>query len=361
MTDSQKWLVFTGLGAFGWLIYQLAPILTPFAASALLAYLGDPLADKLEVHKCSRTTAVMIVFIYMLLILVLILLWLLPMLEYQISQMLRNMPGYIDGIKQTLLPQIQTRFGIQDTLIDPDKLVATLKKHWQQAGGLATTVISSITHSGMVVIAWLANLVLIPVITFYLLRDWDIMVAYIRNELIPQHFAPTLTRLAKESDQVLGAFLRGQFTVMLALAAIYSIGLWLIDLELALLIGILAGLVSFIPYLGTIVGVTTACIAALLQFHDFWQLIPVMVVFGIGQTLEGIVLTPLLVGDRIGLHPVAVIFAVLAGGQLFGFLGILLALPVASVTMVLLRHVHNLYKGSTLYNTQNDCTNTQQE
>lgn len=349
MTDSQKWLVLAGTGAFGYLTYLLSPILTPFVASALLAYLGDPIADKLEAHKLNRTTSVIIVFIYMLLILVLVLLWLIPMLEYQISQMIQNIPSYLDWVKLTLLPELQTRFGIQENLIELDEVVEALKAHWQKAGGLAATVIGSITHSGIVVIAWLGNLILIPVVTFYLLRDWDIMVAYIHNELIPQRFAPVLTRLAKESDEVLGAFLRGQFTVMLALAAIYSIGLWLIDLQLALLIGVLAGLVSFIPYLGAIVGVTAACIAALLQFQDFWQLIPVMVVFGIGQTLEGVVLTPLLVGDRIGLHPVAVIFSVLAGGQLFGFVGVLLALPVASVIMVLLRHVHDLYKGSTLY------------
>jgi predicted PurR-regulated permease PerM len=148
---------------------------------------------------------------------------------------------------------------------------------------------------------------------------------------------------------VLGAFLRGQFIVMLSLGAIYAVGLWFVGLDLALLIGLLAGLASIVPYLGTIVGIGAAAIAALFQFGDVWYLVAVAAVFGVGQLLEGMVLTPLLVGDRIGMHPVAVIFAVLAGGQLFGFVGVLLGLPVAAVVMVLLRHVHDLYKESRLY------------
>jgi len=199
-----------------------------------------------------------------------------------------------------------------------------------------------------VVLSWLMNLLLIPVVTFYLLRDWDTMVRQI-NDLLPRRYAPAAARLATEADEVLSAFLRGQFTVMLALGAIYSVGLWLVDLDLALLIGLFAGLVSFIPYMGATVGVVSASVAAIAQFGDLWSVVPVLIVFAVGQTLEGTVLTPKLVGDRIGLHPVAVIFAVLAGGQLFGFLGVLLALPVASVAMVLMRHVHDRYLDSQLY------------
>jgi predicted PurR-regulated permease PerM len=161
--------------------------------------------------------------------------------------------------------------------------------------------------------------------------------------------AKTVGKLATEVDIVLGAFLRGQFYVMLAVGLIYSAGLLIIDLDLALLIGMIAGLISFVPYMGTIVGVGMACIAALLQFQDAMHLVSVLLVFGIGHSIEGMLLTPWLVGNKIGLHPVAVIFAVLAGGQLFGFLGILLALPVASVIMVLLRHVHERYTVSQFY------------
>jgi predicted PurR-regulated permease PerM len=169
------------------------------------------------------------------------------------------------------------------------------------------------------------------------------------HELIPRRYEATVARLATASDEVLGAFLRGQLTVMLALGTIYSVGLWLVGLELALLIGMLAGLVSFVPYLGFIVGILAAGLAALMQFGDLLPLLYVVIVFMVGQAVEGMLLTPLLVGEKIGLHPVAVIFAVLAGGQLFGFFGILLALPVASVVMVLLRYTHERYVGSSLY------------
>lgn len=169
---------------------------------------------------------------------------------------------------------------------------------------------------------------------------------------MPRRISPTAEKLASETDIVLGAFLRGQFYVMMALGIIYSAGLWLVDLSLALLIGMMAGIVSFVPYLGAIVGIAVACIAALLQFQDAMYLIPVSIVFIVGQSIESMVLTPLLVGDKIGLHPVAVMFAVLAGGQLFGFLGILLALPVASVIMVLLRHIHEIYRDSTFYSAE---------
>jgi len=175
-----------------------------------------------------------------------------------------------------------------------------------------------------------------------------VLVERIRR-LLPRPVEPTVSQLARESDLVLGGFLRGQLSVMVALGLIYTLGLWAVGIDLALLIGMTAGLISFVPYLGTIVGMVAAVIAAVVQYQDFLHVALVLGVFGIGQLLEGFVLTPWLVGDRIGLHPVAVIFAVLAGGQLFGFLGILLALPVASIVMVLLRYAHHRYVGSGLY------------
>jgi predicted PurR-regulated permease PerM len=195
---------------------------------------------------------------------------------------------------------------------------------------------------------WLAGMVLIPVVVFYMLRDWDKFIAGI-NELLPRHVEPTVSKLARESDRVLGAFLRGQLIVMLCLGILYSVGLRLAGLEWSLTIGMLAGVVSFVPYLGVIFGVVTASIAVLIQSQDVVQLIWVLLVFGVGQMLEGMILTPWLVGDRVGLHPVAVIFAVLAGGQLFGFMGILLALPVAAVLAVLLRHLRARYRESEFY------------
>ena len=192
------------------------------------------------------------------------------------------------------------------------------------------------------------NLALIPVLTFYLLRDWDNLVAYIAD-MIPRPVAPTVNGLAKESDQVLGAFLKGQFVVMLCLGIIYSAGLLLIGLKFSLLFGMIAGLVSFVPYLGFILGVVFAGVAAVFQFQDFLHPFLVLVVFAVGQGVEGTLLTPFFVGGQIGLHPVAVIFAVLVGGYLFGFFGILLALPVAAISMVLLRRAYREYRTSSLY------------
>ena len=348
LNDSQKWLLLAGVAGLGVLIYLLKPVLAPFAASALLAYLGDPLADRLEKWRLSRTAAVVVVFIGILTILTLVILLLIPMLEQQIRYLLVNLPRYIDRIQHDLIPRIVEWLQLDPQLFDLNTLKQQLQENWKQAGSFAVKVFSSISSSGMTLLLWISNLVLIPVVTFYLLRDWDVLVARAR-ELLPRSIEPVAVKLAAESDEVLAAFLRGQLTVMIALGTVYSIGLWLAGLNLALLIGMLAGLVSFVPYLGFIVGIVAASVAMLLQTQDLMHLIPVIIVFGVGQMLEGMVLTPLLVGDRIGLHPVAVIFAVLAGGQLFGFIGVLLALPAAAVIAVILRHAHERYLHSQLY------------
>jgi predicted PurR-regulated permease PerM len=347
MTDSQKWflLALTALG--GWLIYLLSPVLMPFVFSAILAYLGDPLTDKLETYKLSRTQSVIVVFLAMF-ILSLTLFMLIPHMELQAAQLIGNLPSYAEKLNTVVLPWLQQHFGLQLKPIEIGQLINIAKNHWQNTGGFAATVMSSITHSGSLIVAFLMNMLLIPVVTFYLLRDWDKLVAKI-YDLLPRRIAPTTAKLASEVNSVLSAFLRGQFYVMLSLGCIYSMGLWIVGLDLALLIGMLAGLVSFVPYLGAIVGIVVACIAALVQFQEISHLIYVAIVFMVGQMLEGTVLTPTLVGDKIGLHPVAVMFSVLAGGQLFGFLGILLALPVASIIIVLLRHVHDIYRLSDFY------------
>jgi predicted PurR-regulated permease PerM len=348
MSDTQKWQLLALSVLLGFLLWLLAPVLTPFALSALLAYLGDPLVDRLQRWKLSRTAAVCIVFTLMTLFIVGTVLLLIPMLERQITAFIEQLPRYINYIQERMLPWIERTTGFSVEAMDPAQIMVVLREHWQQAGGVAATVLGGISKSGLAVLGWVANLLLIPVVTFYLLRDRDVLVARIR-ELLPRPIEPTVSRLASESDGVLGAFLRGQLSVMLALGTVYSIGLWMVGIDLALLIGLLAGLVSFVPYLGVFVGAAAGIIAALVQYGDWFHPLMVVAVFAVGQTLEGFVLTPWLVGDRIGLHPVAVIFAIMAGGQLFGFLGVLLALPVAAVAMVLLRYAHERYTASRLY------------
>ncbi len=348
VTESQKWMVLSLLVLSGWLIYLLSPILTPFLVAATLGYIGDPLVDRIEAHKISRNLAVTIVFSLFSLILILCLLVLLPLLEDQIMALSRKIPGFIDYLQTTILPKLEHLLGVKDRQNDLSALKTAIQQNWQSVGGLAGYLVNTLSKSGILLVAWMSNLILIPVITFYLMRDWDILVDKI-NHLLPRHIEPVISNLARESDEVLGSFLRGQLSVMLSLATIYSVGLWIAGLDFALLVGLLAGAVSFVPYLGFIVGILAAIIASVMQYHDLMHLLPIAMVFGAGQMIESMLLTPLLVGDRIGLHPVAVIFAIMAGGQLFGFVGVLIALPVAAVVMVLLRHLYQQYMSSQIY------------
>lgn len=329
------------------LIYLLAPILMPFISAAVLAYIADPLVDKLE-KKMSRTLAVSIVFIALSLIALILLLIVLPLVERQIVILAEKLPLYIDRAQHYLVPLMKEQLGIDVGLFDLNMLKQSLSEYWKTAGGIAANIVGSISRSGLILAGWIANFVLMLVVTFYLLRDWDALVAKI-HALIPRKNEKTVVVIAKESDEVLGAFFRGQMLVMFVLSIVYTVGLMIVGIDTALLIGGLSGMVSFVPYLGFIVGIVVASIAALMQFQDIMPLFYVAIVFMIGQMLEGMLLTPWLVGDKIGLHPVAVIFSVLAGGQLFGFVGVLLALPVAAVIAVVLRHVHERYTQSELY------------
>ena len=349
MTDSQRWMVICGVLLTAALIYVLQPILTPFLVGALLAYLGDPVADWLETKKLNRTLAVTIVFGFFAALSIGMLVIIIPLLGKQIIAFVESIPAMIDWVQLNVLPWIKRFLRHNTELIQVDQLKAAFAEHWQEAGGILTQLVKQMTASGLVMVTVIVNLMIIPVVTFYLLRDWDEMMARI-FELLPMRIAPTAARLAKESDEVLGAFLRGQLSVMASLAVVYSIGLSIVGLDFALLVGVIAGLFSVVPYLGPIVGIAAAGTATLIQFPDLWHILGVCLVFGIGQMLEGMWLTPLLVGDRIGLHPVAVIFAILSGGQLGGFAGVLLALPTAAVLMVFVRLAHEKYKSSNLYN-----------
>lgn len=337
--------------AVGYVIWLLGPILTPFVLALLLGWLGDPLVDRLERRGRSRGIAVTLVFALMTLLLALVLIILVPMIERQIVTLIDSLPQYRDWLMGTALPWIEQRTGYEVMAwLDTERLIELIRGHWQQAGGVAATVLAYASRSGFAILALVINLVLVPILAFYFMRDWDLLVERVAS-LIPRDHIDTATRLARETSESLGGFLRGQFLVMLGQGAIYAVGMSLVGLRLGLLIGMVAGLISFIPYLGATIGILLALIAAIVQVQGFdWTLLILIgVVFTIGQLVESYVLTPRLVGDRIGLHPVAVIFAVLAGGQLFGFLGMLLALPAAAVINVLLRFAHERYTHSRLY------------
>jgi predicted PurR-regulated permease PerM len=342
-----QWLAFSV--TIGVLVWLLAPVLTPFVISMLLGYLGDPLVDRLERAGLGRTTSVFVVFFTMILMLALVVLLLGPLLTDQIRHFVEQMPIYAGWLRNTVLPWINLHTHIDlSPYIDPQQLAAMLREHWEKAGGVAANVIGGLSRSSVVVFEFFTNVCLVPVLSFYFLRDWDVLVARV-DALLPRNIQPTIARLARESDEMLGSFLRGQMTVMVTLGIVYTIGLWLVGLDLALLIGLIAGLVSFVPYLGVVTGVLLGVIAALVQYGDGMHVLLVLVVFTIGPTLESFVLIPKLVGNKIGMHPVGVIFALMAGGRLFGFLGILLALPISAVAMVLLRYAHARYTSSAMY------------
>ena len=333
-----NWLI--AIALTGWLLYLLAPVLTPFVAAALLAYIGDPLADRLQKFGLPRTLAVVAVFLLTFLMLGLLVLLVGPLIQTQVGALFDALPDIVSQFEQVWLPNIAELLNLD--VGDDVGIGAFLARYGDMAGSWGTKVLVSVSQSGGALAAAVLSLFLVPIITFYLLRDWDSIIAHI-GALIPSEQRETVTRLARETDEVLGAFLRGQLLVMLALGFIYSVGLGLVGLKFAIAIGVVSGLVSFVPYLGFLFGIVLASLTVALEPEPLWQLVGVVVTFTGAQLLEGSVLTPKLVGDRIGLHPVIIIFAIVAGGQLFGFFGILLALPAAAVLSVLVRFAFHRY------------------
>ena len=344
----RQWWVAAGVAALAlWFFISIEPVLMPFFVSMVLAYLGDPLADRLEALGLSRRLSVSLVFLLLTLVIVVALLLVVPVLGRQLGQLVESLPAVLNWVQQTMVPRVQSLTGL-DLTTDIDALRQAVVDNWKETGTFAATLLSGVSRSGLALVGWIGNLALIPVVTFYLLLDWDVLVAKVRDWL-PRRWEDTAKRLAGQCDEVLSSFLRGQLIVMLCLGIIYAIGLTLLGVRFGLLIGLLSGLASIVPYLGVIVGISVAGVVAFFQSGEWWMLLGVAGVFGFGQVVESVVLQPKLLGDKIGLHPVAVIFAVLAGGNLFGFTGVLLALPAAAVIMVLLRELNARYKSSALY------------
>ena len=340
-----QWLSVVAIVAV--LVYLLSPILMPFVAAGILAYICNPLVQRTSIYKIPRTLAVVLVMSGLLLLFVLLLLIMLPLLEKETSLLVMRLPEWFEAARVHLLPQLQQWFGVSLEW-DSQTLKNLLVSHWQGAGGVVGKLLPWLGNSGGAIVGVLLNLLLIPVVMFYLLRDWDAIVARL-DELIPRQRHIWMRQITREVDGVLAEFLRGQISVMLLMSAYYVLVLWLTGLEFALPIGILAGMLIFIPYLGMIIGLTLATLAAVMQFPDFGGMLWVWAVFGAGQMIEGFVVTPWLVGDRIGLHPLAVIFALLAFGQLLGFFGLLLALPMSAILLVALRHGKAWYMSSEMY------------
>ena len=332
-----------------WVLWLLSPVLTPFVLAALLGWLGDPLVDRMQKRGVPRNGAVIMVFAVMAAVTLLAVLLLVPLLQRQVVTLVTSLPSYREWFVGTALPWLEVRTGLELVpYLDPARLFALARAHWDQAGGAAATMLGYLSRSGFALLGWVANVVLLPVLTFFFLRDWDVFVDRFAA-LVPRDHASTVARLARESSEVLGGFLRGQLLVMLILGVLYAAGLRALGLDLGILIGVIAGLLTFVPYLGPASILVLGGIAAVVQFGDWQHLVGILAVWGIGQVIESYWLTPKLVGDRIGLHPVVVIFAVFAGGTLFGFVGMLLALPIAAIGNVLLRYAYTRYTHSRLY------------
>ncbi len=339
--------------AFGLFVLLLRPILSPFVLGALIAYLGDPLVDYLERRKINRTLGVSLVFLFFSSLIAAAIFLAIPMLLAQIDALLQKIPLIYQWLVDVAAPWVRARFSVPLEQMPQIDWGDQLADNWQSLGKMSAEAIKRVTGSGASVLLGLTNLALVPVVAFYLMRDWDIIRLRLLD-LAPKDWQASISEMTGEADEVVGAFLRGQFLVMLALGAIYGTGLWLVGVQLALILGLIAGTASIVPYLGFIVGILVSSIAAYAQFQDWTILLWVGLVFGVGQLLESMVLTPLLVGDRIGLHPVAVIFVLMAGGQLAGFVGVVLALPVAAVIMVFARHAVAHYRRSDIYGAGDD-------
>lgn len=333
--------------AAGLLLWLLAPVLTPFLVAAGAAYVLQPAVERLHRRGLPRVLAVLGVEVLALLAALSLLLLLVPVLVKEIPALKAQLPPLLDRLDQTLGPWL-AQFGVHVSL-DVASLKAWLVQLLDAKGDdWLAAALSSVRLGGSVALSLLGNAVLVPVVLFYLLSDWASLVHRLQS-LIPPRLRSPVTGFLDECDAVLGQYLRGQLLVMVALAVYYTAALALARFELALPVGVFTGLAVFVPYVGFGLGLALAILAALLQFGTLAALGWVALIYGVGQLLESFVLTPRLVGERIGLSPLAVIFALLAFGQLFGFVGVLVALPASAVAVVAVRRLQAAYLASDLF------------
>lgn len=337
-----------GLGLLcAWLIALLSPILAPFLLAAILAYICSPLVDRLQALGLPRAAGALAVLALLGGMAGILLLILLPLVIQEGRIVAERLPQAAVLANEKLLPWLRQNYGIKLDL-DAATLQRFAAENWNSLQTIAQRLLASIKIGGVALAGILANLLLAPVVMFYLLADWHRLLARV-DAAIPRPWHERATRMAREIDAVLSEFLRGQLLVMSLLAAYYSGALWLAGLPSALPVGVLTGLLIFVPYVGFATGFILALTVAALQFQGFEPVVAVLAVYGIGQALESFLLTPFLVGERIGLHPLAVIFALMAFGQLFGFAGVLLALPLSAALLVGLREVRAAYLASRFY------------
>ena len=346
--QAKYWLL--ALAVLVALLWLLSSILLPFVAGMAVAYFLDPPTDKLEERGLSRSLSTGIVVVTFFILMVLAVLLLVPILQSQIFGFAERLPGYLTGLRETALPLIidlAARFGIDVSNSAGD----AVKEFASDVIGFGFGLLRQAWSGGVALFNILSLLVITPVVAFYLLRDFDHIIAAL-NKWLPRQHAETVRRVLSDIDSVMAGFIRGQGTVCLILASFYGLSLTFAGLEFGLIIGLFSGLVSFVPFVGALLGLVLSMLTALTQFlpdGDYLRIGIIAAVFVVGQVMEGYFLTPRLLGDRIGLHPVWVMFALLAGGAVFGFVGIFIAVPAAAAIGVMVRFFLNHYLGSRLY------------
>ncbi|PIQ96340.1 MAG: hypothetical protein COV67_10105 [Nitrospinae bacterium CG11_big_fil_rev_8_21_14_0_20_56_8] len=345
------WLAaFAGLVLTCVLAYYARRVLTPFLVALALAYLLDPVVDLLERWKLSRTVAVLLLMLVFFLLSLGMVLILFPLLRIQAEKFIHDLPQYITVIQGWIQPIVDRIAGM-----DQEKIREVLNQALERLGQLPLRLLSASTSflwdslSGLLnIVLFLFSLFIIPVATFYLLRDFDLIWERVMK-LVPPRFRDQVMETVREIESTLAKFVRGQLMVAVTLGGLYSIGLFLCGTPMGLFIGILAGFASMIPYLGLVVGFVPAALMTYIQYQDWLLVGGVALVFAVVQALEGMVLTPRIVGDTLGLHPVVILLAVLLGAEFFGFMGVLLAVPMVAVLNVLVRRGLELYRGSDFF------------
>lgn len=340
------WLI--GIILFGLILYFLRDIMLPFVAGMAVAYFLDPAADKLEEWGLSRTLATTVITSIFFLVFILFLLLLVPVIYDQLIGFVARVPGYVERLREVIRPFLYDTMQAAGIDITTD-VKGALASYGQKIVEWIGRVVQGIWSGGVALINLLSLIFITPIVAFYLLRDWDILVERI-NGWLPLRRANDIRQIFRDVDGVLAGFARGQAIVCLILAVYYALGLSLIGVEFGLIIGIISGLISFVPFVGAAFGFIASVGVALVQFWpDYLPIALVLVVYVIGQVAEGNFLTPKFVGSRVGLHPVWVVFGLLAGGTLFGFVGVLIAVPVTAVVGVLIRYGLSRYLASALF------------
>ncbi|WP_310626982.1 AI-2E family transporter [Limnohabitans sp.] len=347
----QHALAWTGLaGVIALVLWLLGPVLMPFVVAAVLAYVLSPLVRGLQ-HawggRLPRLVSVVLVEILFLVLVIALFILLIPILAHELPRMRDQLPVLAERLQTDIAPWLQAK-GIPVMLDSASIKAFVLQTFSTSFDDGFKQALTSLRIGGSVALAVVGNLVLIPVVLFYLLLDWQRVVRHV-EALVPMPARGAYDSFVNECDDVLGQYLRGQLSVMALLAVYYSVALWAVGLELALPIGVFTGLAVFVPYVGYGLGLALALLAAVLQFAPTEAVLMVALVYGLGQLIESFVLTPRLVGERIGLHPLHVIFSLMAFGQLFGFVGVLVALPASAVLLVAMRRLRAQYQASALY------------